>query len=197
MISIIIPAHNEKNLNEFLKHLLKLKGEKEIIVEKNGTRAKNMNAGAKKAKGEILLFLHADTILPNNALEQINNTIKKHQVGAFSIAFHPSNIFLCIIAKTTSLRSRVNKIPYGDQAIFTTKKTFNTLNGFNELPFLEDVDFMKRARRIGKVKVLKEKVITSPRGWEKDGMLKRTLKNRIIMTLYTLGVKPEKLKKFY
>jgi len=77
MISIIIPAKNETKLNNFLKEVLALKGGKEIIVEKRKTRAQNMNAGAKKAKGDILLFLHADTKLPKNAIQLIKKTIKK------------------------------------------------------------------------------------------------------------------------
>jgi len=197
MISIIIPAKNETKLNNFLKEVLALKGGKEIIVEKRKTRAQNMNAGAKKAKGDILLFLHADTKLPKNAIQLIKKTIKKNKIGAFSIEFNQANLFLKIIARATSLRSRINKIAYGDQAIFVTKELFNQLEGFKDLPFLEDVDFMKRSRKVTKIKVLKNKVTTSPRRWEKDGMLRRTIKNRIIMTLYSLGIHPNTLKKLY
>ncbi len=155
-----------------------------------------MNAAAKKAKGNILLFLHQDTHLPKTALLKIEDTLQTTHAGAFSLSFKNETPYLHMIATLTTLRSKVT-VPYGDQAIFMTKQLFNTLKGYKDLPFLEDVDLMKRAKKYTNITILKEKVITSPEKWKQNGMIKQTLKNRWIMLLYTLGIQPKKLKKYY
>jgi glycosyltransferase involved in cell wall biosynthesis len=128
-----------------------------ITTEKG--RGRQMNAGAATARGEILLFLHADT---------------------------------------TRLRSRLNRIPYGDQAIFIRKSYFEKIGRFKEIPLMEDIDLMRRIKKDRrKIYILKDRVSTSPRRWEKEGILYTTIRNQLILALYYLGVSPEKLAKYY
>jgi len=157
-----------------------------------------MNAGAKKASSEILLFLHADTLLPNHACDLIVQSLKDVDAGAFDLSFDSKNIFLKTIAKVASLRSRLSRLPYGDQAIFIKKDVFHTLNGYEDLPLMEDVNLMQKLKKYNyKIQILPECVITSARKWENSGIVYTTLRNWILIVLYYLGVHPSKLAKFY
>jgi len=97
-----------------------------------------------------------------------------------------------------SIRTHLTRIPYGDQAIFIRREVFDRLNGFKEIPIMEDVDLMWRIKKAGdKIYIIPEKVTTSPRRWEREGILYCTLRNWIIVILYLLGAKPEKLARHY
>lgn len=159
-----------------------------------------MNKGAEVATGEILLFLHADTLLPNNALEEIHATFEDKSIvaGAFDLSFDTKDIFLELIAKGASLRTRFTKLPYGDQAIFIRKKTFNELKGYEEFLLMEDIHLMQKIKTQNyKIKILEKKVITSARKWQERGIIYTTLRNWFLQLFYFLGVHPNKLSKFY
>lgn len=163
-------------------------------------RGTQMNAGAAVAKGEILLFLHADTLLPPPALDQILPALKQPKVvgGAFDLGINSNRWGFRLIETVASLRSRITRIPYGDQAIFIRKAAFKRLGGFEEIPIMEDVDLMRRVKKTGqKIAIIPLKVMTSPRRWEKEGLLFSTLRNWILISLYLLGVSPQRLAKFY
>ncbi|MHC4111937.1 MAG: TIGR04283 family arsenosugar biosynthesis glycosyltransferase [Planctomycetota bacterium] len=163
-------------------------------------RSKQMNAGAAMAKGEILIFLHADTKLPDNALEKISRVLQdeKYVGGAFDLKIDSDRLFLKYISARASLRSRLNRIPYGDQAIFIRKDYFNQIGGFKEIPLMEDVDLMRRIKKDRKkIYILPDKVITSARRWERDGTIYTTVRNQILMALFYLGVSPHRLAKHY
>jgi len=103
-----------------------------------------------------------------------------------------------VIEKIASIRSRLTRIPYGDQAIFIRRNYFQALGGFKDIPIMEDVELMRRIkRRRGKIMILKDKVKTSPRRWEAEGVVFCTLRNWFLITLYLLGFKPETLARFY
>jgi rSAM/selenodomain-associated transferase 2 len=223
-LSIIIPVLNETYIiNRLLKHLYKLHFNStfEIIIvdgDGNGStinsimvpdvkkvistrgRGAQMNRGASVARGEIFLFLHADSILAENALDQILATCKRKDVvaGAFSLGIDSRKKTYRLIEAGVSLRSHFTKIPYGDQAIFLKKEIFFQLGGFKVIPLMEDVEFMQRVKKTeGTVSILPAKVWTSARRWEKEGAVVCTLRNWTLITLYLLGVSPERLAKFY
>ncbi|MCP3874050.1 MAG: glycosyltransferase family 2 protein [Desulfobacteraceae bacterium] len=223
-ISIIIPVLNEQEtINKTIEKLYHqdFKGFSEIIVV-DGSKDKNtlcciedtrvitlsskpgrgdqMNMGARKALGDTLLFLHCDTTLPENALTDIQNTMKNRSVkaGAFDLSINGKNFFYRMIEKTASLRSRMTKLPYGDQAIFIQKTYFFDMGQYRKIPIMEDIDLMKRIKHDnGKLVILKTRVITSSRRWEDEGMVYCTLRNWVILTLFLFGVYPEKLAKLY
>ncbi len=159
-----------------------------------------MNAGAKIAKNDILLFLHADTILPNDFYKLIIQTLKNKQIsaGAFDLSFDNNNLTLKIISKIASFRSRLTKLPYGDQAIFIKKEVFEKIGKYENIKLMEDINLMQKLKRQNyKIKILNSKVITSARKWEKNGIIYTTLRNWILLTFYFCGVDPDKLEKFY
>jgi rSAM/selenodomain-associated transferase 2 len=169
-----------------------------ITTEKG--RGKQMNAGAAVACGEILIFLHADTILPDNAVEKISQALQDPDYvgGAFDLKIDSDRLFLKYISARACFRSRWNRIPYGDQAIFIRKKYFDQLGGFKEIPLMEDVDLMRRIKKDGKkIVILPDKVTTSARRWENDGILYTTIRNQILVRLFYLGISPHRLAKYY
>jgi rSAM/selenodomain-associated transferase 2 len=225
-ISIIVPVLNESaginNTIEHLSGLIKATGlSTEIIIvdgDQEGKtitaikddkvitsvgkpgRASQMNQGAALAHGKILLFLHTDTQLPDDGLALIDAACGNHffGAGAFDLAIDSERPIFRLIEKTASLRSRLTRIPYGDQAFFFTADYFRDLGGFAEIPFMEDVEIMRRIKKRGeKIVFLSSPVRTSPRRWEKDGIIKRTLHNWLLVSLYLAGVKPQRLTKFY
>ena len=223
-ISVIIPVLNEASLiNETIKSILALpyEGYFEVIVVDGspecGTintiqekrvkkiiagkgRSKQMNKGALHASGDVLLFLHADTALPLNALENISRAMEQRKVvaGAFDLGISSERPVFRLIETAASLRSRLTRIPYGDQAIFIRKDYFHATGGFREMPLMEDVELMRRIRKAGdRISIIPEKVSTSARRWEKEGVLFCTLRNWTLITLYFFGASPEKLTRFY
>jgi rSAM/selenodomain-associated transferase 2 len=222
--SIIVPVfHEGERINDLIDCLNRLDSDKnfEIIIvdgcrEKDTLgaihskevikissergRAKQMNAGASMAKGEILIFLHADTELPIHALKKINSlTERKEYVGgAFDLGIKSDKFIFKVIGTLSSLRSRLNRIPFGDQAIFIRKEYFNQIGGYKEIPLMEDVELLRRIKKSGnKIWIFYDRVMTSPRRWEKEGVIYCTLRNWSLQTLYFLGISPHKLVIFY
>ncbi len=163
-------------------------------------RGAQMNAGARRAGGHILMFLHADTRLPSNAVERAIRACEDQKIagGAFDLSIASSHPMLKIIARMASLRSRITRIPYGDQAIFIKKSIFVAGNGYAEIPIMEDIELM---RRLGRAKyricILEDRVETSARRWQKEGIFYTSIRNIVISTLYYIGVSPERLERFY
>ncbi len=169
-----------------------------IITEKG--RGRQMNAGAAAASGDILIFLHVDTMLPDGALKKISRALEKQDYvgGAFDLKIDSDKLFLRYISARASLRSRLNRIPYGDQAIFLRKKYFDHIGGFKDIPLMEDVDLMRRIKKDRrKISILPDKVTTSARRWRRDGTLFTTARNQVLVALFRLGVSPGRLAKYY
>ncbi|MHC4544463.1 MAG: TIGR04283 family arsenosugar biosynthesis glycosyltransferase [Planctomycetota bacterium] len=222
--SIVIPVLNEaEQINSLIEHIhsqsfegffeiivvdgdlqgntVKVIQDKDVIalITEKG-RGRQMNAGAATAHGEILIFLHADTKLPDNALGKISRVLQDERYvgGAFDLGIDSRRLFLKYIAARASLRSRLNRIPYGDQAIFIRKDYFDQIGRFKEIPLMEDVNLMRRIKKDGrKIYILPDKVMTSARRWERDGALYTTVRNQILMALFYLGVSPNRLAKYY
>lgn len=223
-ISIIIPVYKEgEGINQTLHHLRSISEgarceiivvdghpeastlctiDDEAVIRLRAKRGRGcqMNAGARKAAGEIIIFLHADTRLSPGALTRIMSLMKEVAPvgGAFSLRIDSNRFFFRIIEKLSNLRARLTRVPYGDQGIFLRRDYFHRIGGYRDVPILEDVDLMKRIRKRGdRIVFLPEAVVTSSRRWDKDGLLYGTLRNRLIMMLYNLGIKPERLARLY
>lgn len=171
-----------------------------ICLTSERGRGRQMNAGAAAARGNILLFLHVDTRLPPNARAGIAAVMETHRYvgGAFRLGIDSGSWFLKGVAAQANLRCRMDRIPYGDQAIFLSRTYFREIGGFREIPIMEDVDLMCRIRSNGaKIHILRDRAMTSPRRWEAEGPLYATLRNQVMRFLYSLGVSPERLARFY
>lgn len=167
------------------------------VVETERGRARQMNAGARQASGKVLLFLHADTRLPNTAMHAIARTLRHPEVhaGIFRLRFTPTTPLLSLYAKTTALPW--GRIAFGDRALFVRKDTFETLGGFADVPIFEDLDLVSRLQDYGKFAFLKEAVETSPRRFTKNGPVAQQWRNFTLWARYYLGASPEALAHRY
>ena len=220
-ITIIIPVINEKKIitniiNDLLKYpsieVIFVDGgsqDKTVsIIKKSGfkvissplcQRSQQMNLGAKEATGDILLFLHGDTFLPENFPQTIFNMITKKDfvAGAFRLKIDSDKkIFRCL-EMLVNWRSQFFSLPYGDQGIFLAKKQFESVNGFDNLAIMEDFALIKKLQTKGKIYLTKESVITSARRWEKLGIFKTTIINQVMIIGYYLGIENQKLANIY
>lgn len=171
------------------------------VIRSGRGRARQMNRGATMAKGEILLFLHFDTRLPGDAPELMATLLSGDPDlvgGAFSLGIDDDRFPLRVIEFFANLRSRMTRVPYGDQSIFFRKDHFDRVGGFSEIPIMEDLELMTRIRKKGgRIHILKQKSVTSSRRWKKEGIAVCTLRNWLIRLLYHLGVPADRLAKFY
>jgi hypothetical protein len=169
------------------------------VIESKPGRARQMNAGAARATGNVLLFLHADTLLPDHWTRVVAETLEKPGVVAGSFAFRIAEEFAGRrwVEWTVNLRSRWFQNPYGDQTQFLRRALFEELGGFVDLPILEDWELNRRLRRRGRVVTSSLSAITSGRRWRKLGVIRTTLVNRMMIAGYHLGVCPHKLARFY
>jgi len=171
---------------------------KKILSEKG--RANQMNKGASIAEGSILLFLHADTEIPGSGLQQICSAMSsgRYIAGSFDLGIRAEGLRFRVIERMASLRSRLTRAPYGDQALFFERAYFLSIGGFAVLPLMEDVELMRRLRKSGgKICIIASRVSTSPRRWETEGVVYCTLRNWLLVLLYRCGVSPERLARFY
>lgn len=153
-----------------------------------------MNAGAAAATGDVLLFLHADTRLPKDPFAHVRDALADSGVagGAFHLAIDGAGWFYGFTARNANIRSKLVGAPYGDQAFFVRKSAFDALGGYRNLPYCEDLDFIRRLRSQGRVVIAPASVSTSARRWVRHGRVKVTLRNGILFFKYWLGrLEPE------
>lgn len=221
-ISIIIPVRDEYDaLCRHLPWLQPLRGEgNEIILVDGGSRdggpravielvdqslksapgrACQMNAGAEAARGAFLLFLHIDTLLPENACELIQEALREpdRPWGRFDVRLSGSRPAFRRIATWMNRRSRWTGVATGDQALFMTREVFQRVGGYPDIPLMEDVALSKRLRKQARPVCLDTPVITSSRRWERNGVLRTVLLMWWLRLLFALGVNPRRLHHLY
>lgn len=222
LVSIIIPVLNETpHLERLLPDLPERCPGAEIIVVDGGSadgtpqvvdrfafarllssprgRATQMNVGAAQAQGEVLCFLHADTVLPHGALDAVRSALADPRMvgGRFDINIDSPRVALQVITFFMNLRSRLTRIATGDQAIFVRRKIFLQMGGFPDIPLMEDVEFTKRLKRQGRVACLPVRVTTSARKWEREGVIRTILLMWTLRLLYFFGISPARLLRLY
>lgn len=215
-VSIIIPVLNEENsIKELLQQLQAYRQQgHEVIVVDGGShdntrsvadslsdkvitseagRALQMNNGATQSRHEILWFLHADTIIPENAIEQIQQVLNKSDWGRFNVKLSGSHILFRIIETMMNIRSCIFGIATGDQGIFVKRKIFESINGYSNIPLMEDIDLSKKLKNRSKPVCLKESLTTSSRRWQENGILATVFLMWKLRFLYWFGVSADKL----
>jgi rSAM/selenodomain-associated transferase 2 len=223
-ISVIMPVLNEaEGISGLISHLRDLEGGKDIeivvvdadpagctikaihdagvvtAISERG-RAVQMNRGAALAGGDILLFLHADTFLPQNAFTRIREAFQDegYMAGCFDLGVRSARKIFRITERYVALRTRITRVPFGDQAIFIRREYFERIGGYREIPIMEDVELMRRVRGLGGVIcIIPGKAQTSARRWEREGVLFTTFRNWMLQTLFFCGVSPKHLARFY
>ncbi|MGB4246885.1 MAG: TIGR04283 family arsenosugar biosynthesis glycosyltransferase [Pseudohongiellaceae bacterium] len=221
-ISIIIPVLNElEALQQYLPLLQKARAAgHELVLVDGGSRdggiasaasfvdvvvasppgrARQMNAGAEVARHELLLFLHVDTELPEDGLAQVQSAMAKLSAmwGRFDVRLSGARPAFRLIEFMINLRSRVSGVATGDQAIFVRASIFRRIGGFPDMPLMEDVALSKTLRRLASPVCLRERVTTSSRRWETQGVLRTVLLMWWLRLLYFLGVAPARLHAMY
>lgn len=150
----------------------------------------------------MAVILHGDTVLSESWAEEIRLFIKKqvYDAGVFTLAFEARGIAPKIIAAGAMLRTSFTKSPYGDQGLFISKKVYEEIGGYNDMPLFEDVEIVKRLmQRKGShaLHIFSSKAETSARRYEKEGYLRRAVRNSILLARYQMGASPEKLAAAY
>ena len=160
-------------------------------------RGVQMNAGAKRARGRWLVFLHADTRLGPGWLDLLRDTHPSIVGGSFRFALDSTARWARWIESGVRLRVRLFDLAYGDQALFARRDVFEELKGYTDLPLMEDVDFIRRLRRRGRLEHADVPALTSARRWERDGWVRRTVENAALILLFLAGWSPARLARRY
>jgi rSAM/selenodomain-associated transferase 2 len=226
-VSVVVPALDEGAMLPATLRSARSAGADEVIVVDGGSadgtvaaarvladlviasppgRARQMNAGASAAKGGILLFLHADTLLPLGGVEGARAAVRDGGAvgGAFPVRLSASpgasayrKTMLGVTGRMINVRSAVFRSYTGDQGIFVTKEAFEEIGGFEEIPLMEDVRFSRRLVRLGPTRLLGETVVTSGRRWEAGGPLRTILLMWRLRLAHSLGMPPHRCAEIY
>lgn len=219
-LSVILPTVNEaRYLPQALASTKNVPGVEVIVADGGSTdatvdiaeeagcrvlqflpgRAGQLNAGAEAAGGDILLFLHADSRLPEGFAEAVCEALDRPHVaaGAFRLRIDGPGRALRWIERGVQLRSRVLQMPYGDQALFMKADTFHAAGGFPDVPIMDDFALVRRLRHLGRIVVLRQPVITSARRWHTLGPWRTMWINQKVIAGYYLGVPADRLARWY
>ena len=219
-LSVIVPVLNEEITVEATLQALVALAPYEIIIVDGGSRdrtreicrrfavevlssergrARQMNFGARRASGDVLLFLHADTRLPESALDDIDAALSdpRYLGGRFDVELPGAHWMFKMIAALINYRSRATKIGTGDQALFVRRDIFDLIGGYPDIPLMEDIVFYRALKGMGNIACLRSRVVTSARRWERDGVWRTILRMWMLKLCYFAGVSPSRLKQFY
>lgn len=169
-----------------------------VLMSRPG-RGLQQDKGAREAQGDVLVFLHADTRLPNGYERLIQRVLADPRVlfGAFWLSIDPAEPALDLISFGANLRARFLKLPYGDQGLFIRRTAYFEVGGFRDLPIMEDVDLVRRLNQAGGFKMARGSVQTSARRWKKENPVYTTLRNYSLILRYFLGASPHTLARHY
>ncbi len=169
------------------------------VIRASKGRALQMNAGAAHSAGKVLLFLHADTVLPPSADALVQGALTSgvHVWGRFDVRIEGKSRWLPVVAALMNLRSRLTGIATGDQAIFMTRSAFAALGGYATQPLMEDIDISRRLLKLSPPACLRAKVVTSGRRWESRGVWRTILLMWRLRFAYWRGTPPERLAQLY
>ncbi len=219
MISVVIPTLNEaEHIRQTIESVRQQDREAEIIVadgrSADGTpevarphaqvidsargRAVQMNAGARCATGDVLLFLHGDSRLAPGALAKMRQTLDNPRIagGSFTLTFDVDNVWLRFYAFCSTIDCLCFR--YGDQGIFVRRAIFEQMQGYAEVPLMEDIDLMRRLPRYGRRILIRDyPVTTSARRFLEHGIVRQEALNVVLVAAWFLGVKPQTLAKWY
>jgi len=208
-LSIIIPSYNdEKNVKSLVKQIFKKKlSNSEIVIVESGKvgyrkeilkevvflksgkgRALQMNTGARKAKGKLLVFLHADSDISGIDFSKFYKLTKEDEFGCFRIKFKSKKKYFRFVEITSNLRKKIFGIPFGDQGLIISRKLFNRVGGFSEGGF-EDIDMALHLMNVANIKIINQYIKTSPRRFLEHGIVKTHLIMGLIFLSYSLGLK--------
>ncbi len=169
-----------------------------VVLAPRG-RARQMKAGAAKASGDVLLFLHADTRLPPEAERLVLDGLARgqHDWGRFDVTIEGRHPLLRLVAAMMNLRSRITGIATGDQAMFATRMAFEAAGGFPEIPLMEDIALSKQLKRTSRPLCIRQRAVTSGRRWETHGVIRTILLMWRLRLAYFFGADPAKLARRY
>jgi rSAM/selenodomain-associated transferase 2 len=222
LVSVVVPVLDEEaTITALLDHLAALRGRWEVIVADGGSadqtralaaahrsaprivqaprpRFRQLNTAARAARGEVLLFLHADTRLPAGAHAQLSMALADPAVlgGNFALRFDGADRFSRLLGRWYAIQRRAG-IYYGDSAIWVRATAFARLGGFRELPIMDDYDLARRLERAGRTRCLPGPALTSARRWQRLGLARTIASWTAIRWLYLLRVPPERLARLY
>jgi len=219
-IAVIVPTLNEETVLADTLRRARQPGVEQIIVVDGGStdatrsiagdlanfvfsaprgRAAQMNAGATRATADILLFVHADTLLPDRFAQAVIGACAHPGVvgGRFDVNLEPSSLLLWLTGELMNRRSRLTGIATGDQAIFIRREIFERLGGYADIPLMEDINLSRRMKQAGSIACLHERVTTSARRWQKDGVLRTILTMWALRAAYFFGASPARLQRVY
>jgi rSAM/selenodomain-associated transferase 2 len=221
-ISVIIPTLDEASTIEHTLRSLQHPAFTEILIVDGGSRdetlsraarafpkarllsapkgrARQMNSGAAASSGDILLFLHADTLLPLTAGDDIVLALQDpHTIGGrFDVRLDRDTAWMWMVSRLMNFRSRVTSIATGDQALFVRRAVFQAVGGFPDIPIMEDIAFSRALKRKGRIAAIDSCVVTSARRWTRHGIVRTIVLMWVLRLLYFAGVSPGRLKQWY